>query len=326
MMFSEKTVMKNKILLFSFPSIVLLIALFWPYFSWYETIFMPISKTASLFVDEVHVPIFYSLSELLKVSLVLFTGAVILFKFFLNQEYMEKYKFIYYGAVSFILIYIIFGIFTITYGGIYLYFYIFFLHLAITVEFKRRNLFYCNYLSQKRNIINIILICIFLLSLVIQIGYTYAPHFVSKEYGKLTFHEYVPYKFHVDFNEYKFLENEVLHYDVILSDPQTSIHIPTYRGKVIYTSLHSSEQIFKEYLMKDKDKFSDTNERFEDIVFFFRQDTNKEMRKNVVDKYNISFVLINHNLNLFNKRTINEIENMGNVTYRSEYFTLVKVR
>ncbi len=332
---SEKANIRNKFLIFFFPFAVLFIASFWPYYSWYNMVLTPVSKTISTSFENT-VPIFYSLDALLLQGLLLFVGTIILLNLFLKK----KYKLIYCGGVLFILIYIIFGALTITYGGRYLYFYIFFLHLAIAREFRERNLFSLNKIKEiNRSIINYrsnsypqkdmwetILIGTFFLSSIIGIGWTCAPHFVDKQDNKLVIHDYVAYKYHIDYGEYKFLEKEVKHYDIILSDPQTSMVIPTYNGKAVYADARDSFRLFKEFLTKNKLENNTTNETFIDVVIFFQQNTNIETKREIIDKYNVSYILINHNLKLFDERTINEIESMGNKTYYSKYFTLVKVK
>lgn len=347
LMLSEKTDLKNKILLLSFPVIVLSIAFLWPYYSWCEVIVPQVLSTVPLIEAETssdHVPVFYSLSSLLRVGLVLLVGTIIMLKLFFNEKYEEKYKFIYYGGILFLLIYIIFGIFTIKYGGRYLYFYIFFLHLAIAAEFAERRLFSLDKLKfldkfslfsldriNKRRIIDIILIGAFLLSLIIHLGLMYAPHFVDNDNGKLKFHGYVSYKYHEDFNEYKFLENIVLHYDVVLSDPKTSFVIPTYSGKVVYAD--GRDMLFEEVLKNESynecntecnTESNDAGGIYKDIVCFFQSNTSSTVRECIIDRYNISYILINHNLPI-RETTISKIKNLGDTTYSSEYFTLVKV-
>ena len=83
------------------------------------------------------------------------------------------------------------------------------------------------------------------------------------------------------YGEYTFLSSYVGQYDVVLSDFDTSLKIPAFRAKVVsYSPEHS---LF----------FVDTRSREQDVQRFFSEKTSQVEREQIVQKYRVSFLLLN---------------------------------
>ena len=123
-------------------------------------------------------------------------------------------------------------------------------------------------------------------------------------------HEYRAYD-HVDFNEYNFLKEKVGRYDVVMSDKTTSWLIPTYSGKAVCL-IHTNPLI------------PDLDERLEDVGTFFDANTTSETRVQIIKKYNVSYILLNLDLELFDDETIVAITELGNITFQNSHFILIE--
>ena len=258
---------------------------------------------------------FYSPHVIYRIGPVLL-GIPIVFNYFVRKEY----KFVYYGFASCFLIYIISGIMKIPLGERYIFFLLFFLHLAIARELRVRNLLSLTTIKQilcsnnmtKKKLINISLVLILFSSIAFNIGWSYVGNFADKEDDKIIVHEYRAYD-HVDFNKHNFLKEKVGRYEVVLSDKTTSWLIPAYSGKAVCI-IHENPLI------------PDCYERLDNVESFFDANTTSEARLEILKKYNVSYILLNLDLELFDDETIVAITELGNITFQNNHFILIGVK
>ena len=313
---SERNDVMTKLTVFCLPIIVLLLSCFWPYFSLLELVL----KTES--------NVFFSTAKFFTPSIIYRIGpALIGLPIVLNYCLKKKYKFVYYGFFSFFLIYIFSYILTtfsltnynVTFGARYTFFFLFFLHLAISRELRVRNLLsfpaikqaFCS--GDKREVINIFLILLLFSSIVFNIGWAYAGHaapFVDLEKDRIIIHRYYEYK-PIDVTECNFLKEKVGRYDVVVSDKKTSWVLPTFSGKAVCI-IHPNPLI------------QDIDERLNDVETFFDADTTPETRMQILRKYNVSYILLNLDLELFDDETIVAITELGNISFQNSHFILVE--
>ena len=116
----------------------------------------------------------------------------------------------------------------------------------------------------------------------------------------------------MDFTEYNVLTEKVGRYDVVMSDQRTSWLIPTFSGKVICL-IHSNQLI------------PDCCERLDDVETFSAANTTSETRVQILRKYNVSYILLNLDLKLFDDETIVAITKMGDISCQNRYFILIEV-
>ena len=312
---SERSDVMTKLTVFGLPIIVVILSCFWPYFPFIETV----SKTGS--------NLFFQTTTFFTPTIIYRIGpALIGLPIVLNCFIKKEYKFVYYGFFVFFLIYLFsyisttFGTnYNVTFGARYTFFFLFFLHLAISRELRVRNLLsfstikqvFCSSNENKKNLVNILLILILFSSIVFNVGWAYAEHFADREKDRIIIHSYDYPSTHMDFNEYNFLKENVGRYDVVMSDQRTSSLIPTFSGKAVCL-IHTNPLI------------PDLDERLDDVETFFDTNTTSETRVKILRKYNVSYILLNLDLKPFDDETIVAITELGNITFQNRHFILIE--
>lgn len=311
---SEKNNVITKLTVFSLPLIVIIFSCFWPYFSLHELL----SKGESPFFETAK---FFTPTIIYRIG-----PALIGLPIVLNYCLKKKYKFVYYGFFSFFAIYVFSYIsttlnapYTVTFGGRFTFFFLFFLHLAISRELRIRNLLsfpaikqaFCS--GDKREVINILLILILFSSIVFSVGWAYSGYaapFVDLEKDRIIIHRYYEYK-PIDVTECDFLKEKVGRYDVVMSDKTTSWVLPTFSGKAVCVK-------------RGFPLLSDHYERLNAVETFFDADTTTETRMKILRKYNVSYILLNLDLEVFDNETIVAITELGDTSFQNSHFILVE--
>lgn len=300
----RKDNLKTEIAVLGIPIIVFFFSCFWPYFSMTDLMFGSMGR------EEWGSSMFYSPQVIYQIGPALL-GIPIVFNYIIKKEY----KFVYYGFASCFFIYILTGIMKISMGSRYIFFIVFFLHLAIAREFRVRNLLsfstikhvFCS--SDRRKWIDMFLILILFTSIVFNVGLAYARYFADQEKDKIVIHGY-DYG-HIDFKGYNFLKEKVGRYEVVMSDRRTSWLIPSFSGKAVCL-LHVNPFI------------PDLEERSDGVETFFDAKTTSETRVKILKKYKVSHILLNLDLELFDDETIAAITELGNITFQNCHFILIE--
>ncbi|MBD3261838.1 MAG: hypothetical protein GF334_09275, partial [Candidatus Altiarchaeales archaeon] len=202
----------------------------------------------------------------------------------------KKHVWFFSGFLIFFIPYLLpqFGVIYIPYWERFMFFWVFYLMLACTHFFVENDLLNpylwakksriilkefdgetIRYFSQNTNDLILLFVLIsFILGFVLQLSTIlifYKPDF--------------------DLHELQFLESHVGDYDIVLSDRNISWFIPLYSGKTVGYSRPSR------YFM------SDMKERNFDVDYFFSNKCTEHERREIIERYNVSFILLNKDLN-----------------------------
>lgn len=111
-----------------------------------------------------------------------------------------------------------------------------------------------------------------------------------------------------NYSNYEILKNDVQQYDVILSDINTSWMIPTFNGKII-ASRHIAHWV------------DDHSQRKSDLKKFFSIETEQSEKYEIMNRYNVDFILVNKNI----FKETSEYEKYGNNVSENQDFVLIKI-
>ena len=242
----------------------------------------------------------------------------------------RKYYFISFGFIACASVYLLTYKPKIYLGERYIFYMIFFLHLALSWYLKTLGLLSFKVMKEtlrnlnEKNLHVLILALILLFSISYQIaklgfeqmGYTidFKPKPVIQKYINPT-------------DKYRVLIGKLREGDVVVSDPLTSWLIPTLTGSKIVALYH------------DNPLGSDNATRVEDSITLYRATTPLETRKMILDKYNVSHVLLNLNRMEDNKvnrvndyyknfsisdTLINDFKKIGEIIFKNNDFILFK--
>ncbi|MFH1413981.1 MAG: hypothetical protein ABIG56_03965 [Candidatus Omnitrophota bacterium] len=203
-------------------------------------------------------------------------------------EYIVKRKnmLIILGFLSFFALYILSYFYPVVLGHRFLFFWVFYLHLAIAYKFREWELFSSSTIKgalsckTDSNLLKLVFIGLFVCALTYNLNLArrdYFRHFVTLKDKKVIFHK--P-DWEDVVNKFSYFENEIGTYDVVISDLKTSWVLPTFSGKVVS-------------FLKGNPLIKDRYERKRDNIRFFEKDTTKKEREELLEKYNVSFILLN---------------------------------
>lgn len=113
-------------------------------------------------------------------------------------------------------------------------------------------------------------------------------------------------------NRYNFLKEYVGEKDVVISDLYTSWILPTFSGKSVSISIHYNPLI------------TNLNKRYLDNKLFFNQDTDMIMRRNILNKYKVEYILVNSEF--VSPKMSKILKELGNSVYKDNRFDLITVK
>ncbi len=188
-----------------------------------------------------------------------------------------------WGLFSCILIYIISFILDINLGERYIFFILFFLHLAIAVYLCQLNIFcfntWQNILAQP--FIKSVQIFIFSLLLAGCI-LIHAGNVLLQQSGySMSLTPPFVYKYTDPIEEYRKLRPFLKKDDIVLSDPLSMWLLPAITGVKIVALYHDNPLV------------TDNNHRIYDLVNFYKKDTLIELRQDIIKKYDVTHVVLN---------------------------------
>ena len=114
------------------------------------------------------------------------------------------------------------------------------------------------------------------------------------------------------YSKYLFLKDYVTRGEVVLTDPSTSLFVPSIAGKLVATLY---PQTFVE----------DHQERRRDVGRFLDPATENKDRQLVLEKYNVDFILLNKQL-VTSSHTKDEIKKLGLTVFSNDDLLLVSVK
>jgi len=312
---------KNSVFYFLSLIIVFLFLILWPYYPFlkavYNSLFTPWAEETRMYL--------YATKNVYKMGPALLGIPAVLLLLI-----KRKYYFISFGFIACASVYLLTYKPKIYLGERYIFYMIFFLHLALSWYLKTLGLLSFKVMKEtlrnlnEKNLHVLILALILLFSISYQIaklgfeqmGYTidFKPKPVIQKYINPT-------------DKYRVLIGKLREGDVVVSDPLTSWLIPTLTGSKIVALYH------------DNPLGSDNATRVEDSITLYRATTPLETRKVILDKYNVSHVLLNLNRMEDNKvnrvndyyknfsisdTLINDFKKIGEIIFKNNDFILFK--
>ncbi len=243
-----------------------------------------------------------------------------------------KYPFISWGFILCSIIYLLTYALNIRLGERYIFFSIFFLHLALAWYFSTLELFSLKTIQKvlvvptEKNIHLLFFIIVITLSVLYQVaklgaeqaGYelTFRPKPVIQSYTN-------------PLDGYRFVEGLLGEGDIVMSDPLTAWLLPALTGAKITALYHDNPLV------------PDNNQRVEDAIAFFDPATPLQMRRMIARKYFVSHVLLNFDrmtdsdANRINNyyqnfrisdQLMNDLKAMGTITAEHDHFILLRLR
>lgn len=302
--------------------IVLASALLWPYHPFWDAV---ISSTTTDWYYPFRMYL-YDTSNLYRMGPALL-GLPVVFFFLLRK----KHAFISLGFCLCASIYVLSYLVNIRLGERYIFFTMVFLHLALawylcTLEIAslKKIKDTLSTLSEK-NLHILFFVTIFLLSVCYQLsklGFEQAGQVINFKPRPMI----AGYKNPLD--NYFLLQDKIAEGDIVLSDPLTSWLLPAFTGAKIVSLYHNNPLV------------PDNERRVADAARFYHPATPLEERKQIVNTYRATHVLLNfdrmneNEVNRINdyylhfridQRLVGDVQSMGETVFANKDFILVKV-
>jgi hypothetical protein len=313
---------KNATLYLFSVLVVLLTTVLWPYYPFFKafqnTVTTPWAEETRGYL--------YATRNLYKMGAAVLGLPVILLMFL-----KRKYQFITYGFLLTASIYIFTYKPKIYLGERYIFYFIVFLHLALSWYLRQLRVLSFQNIRQtivslsEKNIHILMLVVIVIISIVYQVaklgseqlGYTihFRPRPIIQKYENPVDH-------------YQQLIGILKEGDVVVSDPLTSWLIPTLTGAKIAALYHDNPLV------------PDNVSRVEDMISFYDASTSLEKRKLILEKYNATHVLLNlermedtrvNRVNDYYKdyriseKLTNDLNNLGHMVSRNQNIIAYKI-
>ena len=257
--------LKKTVLLQFIPLVAFGLCLLWPYFSYWEVFTKGTGQT-------------WFQSALFSGRRPALGSSIIGFPIVLLYALKKKHLFLLYGSIFCSFIYVASGHFGITIGGRFIFFAVFFLHLATALYIKQRNIFSLQRIrdSFRTDGIMLLLICVLVGP---ALGYRlkeierHARRFVDMP---LDIHGY-----HSPVKPFFFLSEHLSRSDIVL--------VPVYEGWVVPAITGAKTVGLQKLnpLMVDEGK-----QRNEDVTAFFEAPLSIEERRALIDKYHATHIVI----------------------------------
>ncbi|MBF0571568.1 MAG: hypothetical protein HQL12_06810 [Candidatus Omnitrophica bacterium] len=115
-----------------------------------------------------------------------------------------------------------------------------------------------------------------------------------------------------NYSQYQFLAKYTKQYDVGLSDFETSLFIPAFGGKVV---ANACPMPFIEHYER----------RQSDLKSFFNKEASLESREDIINRYGVSFILINQKKPVSAGLPLGSMAALGRQVYADENFILIRI-
>lgn len=284
----EKKIKKSVFYLLSLL-ILFLISISWPYYPFLKAVY---NSTSIQWAEETRAYL-YATRNIYKMGPAVL-GLPIVFLLLLKR----KYQFVSYGFILCASIYVFTYKPEIYLGERYIFYVIFFLHLALSWYLKTLGLL--SFKTMKETLTNLneknIHTLIFALILVLSISYQIAK--LGFEQMGYTIHfrpKPIIQKYENPIENYKLFVGKIKEGDIVLSDPLTSWLIPTLSDAKIVALHHNNPLV------------PDNTTRIADTIAFYKSTTTLKTRKMILKKYDITHVVLN-----FNRMKDNEVNRINN--------------
>jgi hypothetical protein len=320
---SEGSNLKLNMGIFVLSSLIaFVLLLIWPYYSFLEALY---SSVSTPWAEETRMYL-YSPSNLYKIGPAILGIPVVIV--FLKER---RHPLISFGFIICASIYIFSFKPKIFLGERYIFYTIFFMHLALSWYLKKLGILSFSTvkevflkLNDKNIHVLVFIIILFggVLCQILKLGFEqfgYSIYFSPKP--EVT-------KYEDPTEKYNIIKGKLKEGDVVLSDPLTSWLIPTLTDAKIVALHHDSPLV------------PDNMQRFKDSIEFYKKDTTLHSRIDILKKYNITHVLLNfhrmektflNSINnycsnfMFGNRTVEDLKKIGKIIIKNNTFILFKI-
>jgi len=252
-------------------------------------------------------------------------GLPVVFLFLVKKQY----PFISWGVGLCSCIYVASYCVNIRLGERYIFFIMFFLHLALAWYLSRLELLSLRKIKNilptlsEHTIHVLFFLIIVILSTVYQLtklGFEQTGHLINFKPKPIIDHYTNP------LDHYLLLKDKLSEGDIVLSDPLTSWLLPALTGARIVALYHNSPLI------------PDNEQRTSDVIRFYNPTTSLEERKEIVKKYRATHLLLNFDrtketeVNKINnyyqnfkidQRLMDDVQKIGTITFKNKSFILL---
>lgn len=302
--------------------IILAAALLWPYHPFLDSL---VASTSTDWYYPFRMYL-YEIRNIYRMGPALL-GLPVIFFFLIRK----KYSFISWGFCLCASIYVLSYIVNVRLGERYIFFTIFFLHLALAWYLSGLKIISPRAIRNTIATLNEknLHVLFFVTVALLGIGYQLAKLGCEQAGFVINFKprpELARYKNPLD--NYLLLQGKIATGDIVLSDPLTSWLLPAFTGAKIVALYHNNPLV------------PDNDQRVADAVCFYHPTTSLEERKRIAVKYSVTHLLLNfdrmkeNEVNRINnyylnfqidRRLVDDVQSMGKVIFENKDFMLIKV-
>jgi hypothetical protein len=289
--------LKHKLIMLASMAAIVPLSFLWPYYPIHKLFIGSVSSYEG-YVDRSH---FYSVKYIMS-SL----GPGLLGLLFVYYYFMQgKFRFVTFGFGAFFLVYFMSIFLPIPLGWRFIFFFLFFLHLATSRKLRELDMFSLSTFRQAlrcsddislfKALLGVVIVFSVVANIIIA-GPTTTLSRGAPKGAPLT-------------ERYDFLHEMVGQYDVVMADDWTSWVIPSFSGKVVA-------------FLRSNPLLRDNEQRRLDHRVFFAPETTSESRRNLIKKYDVSYILLN--LQFDGRELIPRIDELGDKIYEKDQLILYK--
>jgi hypothetical protein len=296
-LFSESGDTRTKIKTLIPLLLVIPLSFLWPYYSIHKLFIGSVSSYEG-YVDRSH---FYSVKKVVTALGPGLLGVVFIHHYLV----LKKYRFVTYGFLFFFFVYLLSFVWTIPLGWRFIFLFLFYLHLATARKLREMDLFSLEsfkeavFCRDDIRLFKVLMIAVVVISVAINVIIARPTTVLSRG---APIGAPLPQR-------YSFLNEVVDQYDVVLADDRTSWVIPSFSGKVVA-------------FLRSNPLLRDIDERRRDHASFFSLESSEDVRKELISKYSVDFILLN--LEFLDEEWIPEIEKLGVRVYETDQLLLFK--
>jgi len=302
--------------------IILAAALLWPYHPFWDAL---IASTSTDWYYPFRTYL-YEIRNIYRMGPALLGLPVVLF--FLMKK---QYDFISRGFILCASIYVLSYVANIRLGERYIFFSIFFLHLALAWYLSTLKIASPGAIRETLATLNEknLHVLFFLIIALLSTGYQLAKLGCEQAGFVLDFKPRpVLTRYRNPLDNYVLLQGKIAAGDIVLSDPLTSWLLPAFTGAKIVALYHNNPLV------------ADNDQRMADAVFFYHPATSSAERKRIVQKYAVTHLLLNfermkenevnrinnYHLNFqIDQRMVDDVQSMGEILFENNDLMLIKV-
>jgi len=274
------------------------VSFLWPYFSLFALFFNSSPGSGGYNLR----PHFYSLRAIIERL-----GPGLIGFFFIYQYLVQKrYRFITYSFLALFAMYVLSIFFPVPLGWRFLFFAIFYLHLATSRKMRELEILSPKTWKESINCYDNKRLFTWMMAVILALSVLYNIKLADPTSA---FKRSVPQGQRF-LEKFSFLGEKVGQYDVVLSDIDTSWILPSFGGKVA-SFLRSNP------LLLDKE------ERLRDNELFFSNEITRDARRDLLAKYDVRYILVNSHY--VDDSLVPEMALFGKKIYEKDGLVLIEI-